>query len=495
MGRTAAEILHLLLEAAWRRRFLVVVPLLMMPPIGALIGAFGSRTYESKTSLIVQEPAKINPFLADLSVGVHLAERIAALQSLVRSNELIGSAALEVGVLSHGSTKEERDTVISHLSKGLELQLIGTDLIDLRLRSKTPESLKELLHAIGSRFVDRLVAPERSSIAGSVEFLDRQITVRTADVERTEQLLAQFKTTNAAKLPEMRAGNIQRLGVLRQQLEERRVQLVGARAAATNLGAAIAATDPVVGHLEEEIVKLTGEMALLRSRYTDEHSAVQAVLRQLSRLEKERAAVIEAARSLSSDDLGRLWNLAASARQPGSQPPMLVSQLEQLQTAKSREIALFQEVAQLERATAELEAVVMSQSEVEQQLAGLERELRVKRDVLDKLMQRAEMARVTGDLGAFEAGQRVLVIQEPDEPSPVGPTPLKFALAGLIGGLALGVGLAVAMELGDDAVRRPSDLVRTAGLRVLARLSSGLAPTSHGRPGQSPPIANLAERA
>jgi capsular polysaccharide biosynthesis protein len=80
------------------------------------------------------------------------------------------------------------------------------------------------------------------------------------------------------------------------------------------------------------------------------------------------------------------------------------------------------------------------------------------------------MARVPGDLGSFEASQRVQVIENPDQPSAVGPSPVMMILAGAVGGLALGAGLATAAELSDDTVRRRADLERVPGLHLLARI-------------------------
>jgi hypothetical protein len=187
---------------------------------------------------------------------------------------------------------------------------------------------------------------------------------------------------------------------------------------------------------------------------------------------------------VADDEFERLWNQAVGSRLPADQPRFLLSQLEQLQAAKARRVGLEQEVAQLERSTAELEAIVAGQDSVATQLTAIERDLGTEQEVYATLAKRYEMARVTGDLGSFEADQRVMVIQNPDQPTAVGPSTLLFALAGAAGGLALGTVLAFAAEFSDDTVRRRADLERIPGLRVMARIpliaTDALVPTGAG---------------
>jgi uncharacterized protein involved in exopolysaccharide biosynthesis len=472
MGRPVSEIVHLLLAAGWRRRFLICVPLLLLPPIGFVVGTFGAKSYEAQMTILVQEPAKLNPFLEDLAIGTRLMERMPVLASLAHSQQTLGTVATDLGLISTSTPKPARDAFTSNLSKNLTIQLIGEDLIEMRLRGASPEGLHQVLGGVGKRFIDKLVAPERSSIAGSVQFLQEQIAARRASLTQAEERLARFKTKSADRLPELHAANLERLAKLKEFLEERRTDLAGVTAEASDLRATLGATNPVVDRLEQDIVRLSSELALLRARYTDEHSSVQAVLTQLRRLEEERARTIALTTAIvEGNDLDRLRSLVVGTKAEGADTlPLLLSQFEQLQSVQRRESGLHKEIAQLERSVADLQDVVSGQTEVETQLARLERDLGTEREIYGALLKRFEMARVTGDLGRFEASERVQIIDEPDEATPVGPSVLLFILAGLAGGVVLGVGLALMAEFGDDTVRHRSDLERVPDLRLLARL-------------------------
>jgi uncharacterized protein involved in exopolysaccharide biosynthesis len=108
---------------------------------------------------------------------------------------------------------------------------------------------------------------------------------------------------------------------------------------------------------------------------------------------------------------------------------------------------------------------------VERGLRALERDVAVKAELVQTLRRRYEQARVTADLAQQQAPERIKVIDRPMEPSaPTRPMPMLFAIAGLLGGIVLGAGLAALLEIADTSVRRIRDLERLTGVPVLARL-------------------------
>jgi len=243
-----------------------------------------------------------------------------------------------------------------------------------------------------------------------------------------------------------------------------------------------AATNPVIGRLEESIVATTSELTVLRTRYTEAHSEVQALERKLKRLQDEKRVLIEQSQALKDTDLDRLWNMAAGSSGPAEdpnaaaasdkgQPTLPVSQIGRLQDLQGKRIALQQEVTQLRRTLSDLQHTMAQFAPIEQEQQQLERSIATARETYETLAKRFEMARVTGALGKFEAPERIKMIDPPVEPtSPVGPGPILFMLAGLIAGMGLGGGLAFAFELMDQRIRLNSMFTFVAGVPVVARV-------------------------
>ena len=100
MTREPAEIMMTLLSAAWRRRVLIIVPALLMPFVALFASLVVPRSYEARTTLLVQEPSKLNPFLNDLAIGPNVKDRIQALDALLHSENVLDQVLRDVGLVN-----------------------------------------------------------------------------------------------------------------------------------------------------------------------------------------------------------------------------------------------------------------------------------------------------------------------------------------------------------------------------------------------------------
>jgi hypothetical protein len=54
-----------IVQGAWRRRFLLIIPVLLMLPISVVAAKYLSVPYEARTLLLLQEPGRGSPFVAE----------------------------------------------------------------------------------------------------------------------------------------------------------------------------------------------------------------------------------------------------------------------------------------------------------------------------------------------------------------------------------------------------------------------------------------------
>lgn len=460
-----------ILSAAWRQRYVIVIPILILPLIGLLIGIISPKHYSSHTSMLIQETSKMNPFLEDISISFMLKERIGALKTLLHSRHILGTVAEERGLINKTTSAYKRDEVIENLSNSLSVKMSGMDFIRIDYRSNNPDGMKKTLESVSHQFIEQLLAPERSSMKDSSYFLTEHLIKRQEALDKSESALAEFQNLHTNDLPELHPGNITRLAKMKERLSERKAELAGAQRTLGGLDQQLSKTNPVLGRIEEQIIRIRGELALNRARYTDKHSRIQAALRNLRRLEKERQHILSSTDNII--DVKKLLSISiiSPIHKDKNNQPLLISQLENLQLTRSKVDGLNEEIKSLNKMIITLEKQTASYGENSSEFSRLERDVNIKRDLYDDLLLRNEKARITSSLGIFEQDKRVKVIDRPFTPSAASnPALVLFIAAGLFSGLFLGIGLAILFEFSDSTLRRRDHLESLTKVPLLSRI-------------------------
>lgn len=461
--------LLLIFTAAWRRRYLILMPILLMPLAGILIGKTSPQQYVSHTSMLIQEPAKMNPFLEDISVSTRFVERINALRTLLKSRHVLHSVALEQGLVDSNMTGTESEKVIKKLSASLTVSQLGEEFVQISFKSSSKDGMKSLLESVSRHFVSQILAPEQSSIRDSAEFLAIHIDKRLQELNQAEQALAKYQNENPNISPDLQKESLNRLAALKQTLSEKEARLAGVNKSLGSLDQQLSGTNPVVGKIEEKIIDTHSQLTLLKAKYTDNHSAVQAKIQELSRLKSEREILLATEiPELSSD---KLWDIASNVRVTGSNgiQPLLITQLQALQSVRSEYEALKEETRSLNRMILDLENQTEYFGDNAKRLYNLNRNVQLKRRLYDELVERYEMAQLTGALGVFEQSKRVKIIDLPFTPSSsINYPTFIYVISGLLAGIALGIGLATVVELFDTTIRRQDDLIAITGVKVIS---------------------------
>lgn len=469
--------------AAWRHRYLLVIPPLVMPFVGLMIGMMSPRVYDSHTSFLIQESAKLNPFLKDLSVETHIQQRIKALDTLLHSRHILQQVAEQQGLVPEGTGNAKRDQIIRSLSSRLTVSLYGSDLVSIKYRSPEKEQMASILSNVRDVFINQLLAPERSSVSNSEQFLLNQLNRQRALLDQSEQALSEFKSQHVLQLPGLLNSNVSEVGSLKRLIAEKETEFAGQQAVMETLHTQLLRTNPILGTLEKQIIKLKSDLVNLQARYTDQHSRVISARNKLNRLETERIELLKLTEEINSvEELERLWRASGksvpsqltsqgSYQSSYQQGTLILAQMQEIESAKARFTRLKKELAQLKQQQQEMLSLINSSGDTEQTLLRLNRDLNVQRKVYSELLDRYERSKITGALGAYEQRDRIKIIDEAFEPSSPSNLPkVIFIAAGLVAGVAIGSGIAILLELTDSRLRYIGSVQEIAGSPVLTRL-------------------------
>ncbi len=469
IGRHIQHLSLRLIYAAWWRRYLIVLPILIMPFVGFAAGKLVPKTYTSTMTMLVQEPASINPFLEDLAIETGLAERMQALLEQMRTRTTLSDVASDLGWISPASSPDQVNAALQRLRTQTRIRLVGQEVVEVAYFDGTPQGMALVVNAVAQRFVDHLLAPAQSSVEASERFLGEELERFTEELNAAELRLAAFKSANAEALPELHMQNVQALADVRQRLSTLRSERSGQEARLGSSTLRVTQTNPILGSIDTRIAALQVELADLLVRYTDAHSEVRRVRDEIEVLRLRRAEIEQESIAAVGADPERLWNMLSSDS-PETRS-LIQDQLANLEQGRNSLVRLDREIETLEAQEAELAERVRRYADVEREIVTLERDVEVKRTLMEQLSERYEMAKVTGSLGRQTTPDLIRIIDQPRDPSAPNTMSLIFyVIAGLFGGIAIGCGLAFAAELLDTTITRPGVIAELVALPVISRI-------------------------
>jgi len=462
-GPDLIEIIRRFMEAGWRRRYLICVPIVLMIPLGLMAARMAPKTYEAKTIILLQEPSTGNPFLDDFAIGLKLKDRIGALRSLLRSEHILRGVLREMGRIDDNAAPAQVALEVRKLSQAVSVELAGNNLIELRLSGGQPEGMGALLKAISDRFLDQLLSPAKSRLEATRTFLKQQMTDQRAHLDQLEDRLAALRDRHGEDIPALISAETRQIERLESDLRAARAQLTAARMDVEAAQRKLVSANPAIEELDDRIAEARGELALLSARYTQTHSRVQSVEQRLDQLEDEREKVVAQIQTPA----------AADTQTASTGPPAEISakQLSDLQEARASAAAKSQIVMDLETELVEAREALRALEPVRTREAALKADVEQARKRHDALRERYEDASISYALGRFQEPERVKVIDPPADPkAPVTPPGIIYLVASLFGGVSLGIGLAVVMELLDQRLRAARDFAALTQAPVVARL-------------------------
>ncbi|MBD1582149.1 GumC family protein [Pseudoalteromonas sp. S16_S37] len=457
---------YLSLYALYSRFKLFIVPVCIVPVVVFLLSATAQKQYVTHATILIEESSLLNPFLDDLSFSFELSNRIDALRTLVISRKVLIAVAQETQLIADNASNKEIEKIHQQLASALSLSLVGDELVRIHLKWHEPDKMKLILEKVVEKFIERLLAPTKASLDTSEQFFYKQLDTLREELEHSEDELAKFKVKYSDTLPEVLNSNRQTLDRLLSDKQNKFIELSGAKAKLNNLSNKMAQANPVLGNLEEKIIRLGSELSLLKTRYTDKHSKVIEKSRELESLLNRQKVLLSRGDELQKVDIERLWQMANTMPiSQNGENSVLVSQIVALEEAKNNVEQLQQEFNMLDGQVKGLGQRLLVTSDIEKQLSKLQRDYDVKQALYKEMLGRYEMAKVTGKLVKYEGPDKVKTIERAYSPTQPINTSLALSLVlGIVLGLFSGVASVFIATLCDSHLK---------DIATIEKLSSG----------------------
>lgn len=447
--------------------FLVIAAL--VAAVGVTLAAILPPEYRSAASILV-EPQQIPGELAATTVEVDPYEQAQIIEQRITTRTNLVELAERLGLYAD-QPEMSANAMAGDLAGRIEFIGFVPDVTQMRgvpgatilgVAFTAPTSA---LAVKGANELVNLVLQEnvriRTDRAGDTSsFFQAEVDQLAGEIERQSARIAEMKTANVDALPD--SLNARRA---QQQVEqERLLALEREEAALRNQRATVVWVFERTGRSSTfALSPEEAELDSLRSQLIQARAVYAASSPQVRLLESRIAAL-----------QGLVEEQRAERAPPGPDgaPTAPTSELDvELAPIDARLGYIAEEKAVIAGTLAALEASIQATPTNEMVLTGLERELATLSNQYDMAVANLGQATIGERIEVLSKGERFSLIEPPTEPtSPSSPDRVLVAGAGVVGGVGLGLGFVVLLELLNRSIRRPVEIAGRLGAEPFATI-------------------------
>lgn len=482
MGEDAplTEILPVLWREG-RRRVLTMALIFAGIALTALVvGAIWPKNYTASTSIVVQQSNIITPLMEGRAVATGAVNRASIAREVIYSRKVMDDILKTGGWMDDKPSPIEQARIIDGIKGRTKVTSQQRDkLITITYTDSDAERSYKVTRRFAELFIKESLDAKARESRDAFQFIDSQVKAYHKKITAAENKLKQYRESHVDARPGDASDTNSRIGSLRSSIETARMNLTELHSQANSLQAQLAGESEITavqtrtGQISSQIAQLQGRLQTLLLTYTDSYPDVvrtrhqiEDLKQQLAAEKKQKEAAKAAGTPSSLDDNVKFNPLYQDLRSKLSDIRRQIASNGARLAASQRMLA-----SELERSKR-----IDASADV---LAALNRDYDVNKDVYQDLLKRRENARVSMNLDKAHRGLTISVQDPATLPlRPSGLRMLHFALAGLVLGVAIPLGLLFCLVRFDPRARSTRQLERI-GIPLLA--SVPVYATAHDR--------------
>jgi polysaccharide chain length determinant protein (PEP-CTERM system associated) len=468
------------LQVARRRKWLIILPVLVIGALGAAVVAYLPNVYRSET-LILVVPQRVPESYVRSTVTARIEDR---LQSI--SQQILSRTRLEQIITDFNLYQKERankelmeDIVEKMRTRDIGIDIIKGDAFRVSYQAGDPRLAMRVTERLGSLFIDESLRDREVLAEGTSQFLATQLDESRRQLVLVENKLQEYQRAHNGELPAQMDSNLQgqhntemalqNLGESlnrdreRRLLLERQVTDIVEAPEPAKTAAADADKQPEMAQTLQDELRIAQQALLaLELKLKPEHPDVKKQKRAVDELEK-RVAAAKLDTTLAARPTG-----PAVAMDPAKRRKLLDARAELENLDRQIEAKLAEE-SRLRGMVGMYQARIEATPVREAELASLTRDYETLQANYRSLLQKKEESEISANLEKRQIGEQFKILDPARMPEkPASPDrPRLYVIAALVA-IAAGLGLAALAEFFDKTLRTEADVRAALNLMVLA---------------------------
>jgi polysaccharide chain length determinant protein (PEP-CTERM system associated) len=476
---------HDLLEIGLRRKWYIIVPLVVSIPISFGVYKYIPKVYRA-TTLILAQPQSVPENYVQPSITDTAINQLNTIGQEIMSRNRLEKVIREFNLYANLRKEVSMEEKVETMRKAIEVKVKEEkkertrNSFTISFEGEEPKTVMMVTNKLASLVIEENLKVRELQAGGTSQFIKKELLTMEDRLKRKEQEIRLFREKNMGQLPQQLDANLRILEQLQQQL----------RTISEKIRAAQDRTIIFQGQLEQ-LNRLEPKGDFLPNQGPLNTPPTRDPVTQLNALRRELASIQTRMKETHPDVIDLKKKIAVlepqvEDREDGEgivvknlPPPRLDSDTERFyrQLTEQYNSALLEAKRLAEEEKGLKEQISLYQSRIEdtpkreQELVLLTRDYDLLKTKYQSLLDKNLQAQMAENLERKQEGEQFRILDLAVLPEkPIKPNRNKILLVGGLLGIALGFGLTWFRESLDQSFRTVSDLEEDLGIPVLATI-------------------------
>ena len=462
--------LFVYLKGIWKYRWIAVVAAWVVAIAGWVIVYKLPDDYQASARIYVDTQNVLKPLMAGMTISPDLQQQVSIMSRTLISRPNVERVVRMVDLDIKAQDIKDQEKLVKGLMDTIKLGAAGRDnLFTIHYNNQNPKLAKDVVQSLLTIFVEGGLGDKKDS-SSAIRFIDEQIQSYEEKLISGENNLKTFKQKNIGMMPQQGTDYYAQLSLASEDLNKTRLELREAEHARDAIKRQITGDEPVLMvdqsdsassivnvELDSRIEVLNKNLDALRLNFTELHPDIISAKRLIGQLEerkKEEAKLVK-----HSFDPGKNYS------------PMLQQLNVALAEAEADVASMRARVEEYTSRYDRLKSLSNAVPQVEAELAQLNRDYQVNKSNYEKLLERRESAKISGELGSAADLMSFRIIDPPTVSDiPVGPNRSKLFSIIFLASLLVGVGIAFVVSQVRPTFHSQASLREITGRPILGSI-------------------------
>lgn len=432
-------------KGIWQYRWYAAVAAWVVAIAGWIVVYKLPDDYQASARIYVDTQSILKPLMSGMTTAPNVEQQVTIMSRTLISRPNVERVMRMVDLDIKAKTVKDHDEFINELMSQIKIGTTGRDnLFTISYSNDNPKLAKDVVQSLLTIFVEGSLGDKKQDSASALRFIDEQIKAYEEKLVVAENALTTFKQKNFGLMPRQGGDYVTKLSDAADSLNQAKLELREAEQARDAIKKQFSDDEPVPSveqaqssvvnpEIDARIQTLNKNLDALRLNFTDQHPDILSTKRLIAQLEERKKE--EAKLHKQSADPGKNYS------------PMLQQLNIALTEAEARVASMRARVAEYSSRFDRMKSLSNAVPEVEADLSQLNRDYHVNKSNYEKLLERRETAKMSGEMSSTTELMTFRIIDPPTVPHiPAGPNrPRLFSLV-FLGALVAGIGVAFMMS-------------------------------------------------